>query len=107
MNKKQVLNVPALPAGKSSPLLQAFGLSLSLHQSSPLPISAKAKTSDPSPGGHGSKVERVFIIDIISYDWNCPQYITPRYTAAEVEQAIAPLKQRIAELEAKLESDQD
>jgi predicted pyridoxine 5'-phosphate oxidase superfamily flavin-nucleotide-binding protein len=48
-------------------------------------------------------VERVLFIEVASYDWNCPKYITPRYTAAEVEAAIAPLRQRIAELEAKLE----
>jgi hypothetical protein len=30
---------------------------------------------------------------------NCPKYITPRYTAAEVEEAVAPLRGRIAELE--------
>jgi uncharacterized protein len=35
----------------------------------------------------------------VSFDWNCPQYITPRYTEAEVQQTIAPLKARIAELE--------
>jgi predicted pyridoxine 5'-phosphate oxidase superfamily flavin-nucleotide-binding protein len=49
-------------------------------------------------------VERLFFVDVVSFDWNCPKYITPRYTAAEVETALAPLKQRIAELEAKLES---
>ena len=49
-------------------------------------------------------VERLFFIEIVSFDWNCPQYITPRYTAAEVEVAVAPLKQRIAELEAKLKA---
>lgn len=47
-------------------------------------------------------VERVILISVVSFDWNCPQYITPRYTAAEVEEAIAPLKTRIAELEALL-----
>src|SRR5881628_1072679 len=47
-------------------------------------------------------VERLFFIEVVSFDWNCPQYITPRYTAAEVEVAVAPLKQRIAELEARL-----
>jgi hypothetical protein len=49
-------------------------------------------------------VERLFFIEVVSFDWNCPQYITPRYTAAEVEIAVAPLKQRIAELEAKLKT---
>ncbi len=56
------------------------------------------------PGGHGSKVERIFIIDILSYDWNCPKFITPRFTMDQVNEAAAPLKQRIAELEAKLKS---
>ena len=47
-------------------------------------------------------VERLFFIDVLSFDWNCPQYITPRFTVAEVEVAVAPLRQRIAELEAQL-----
>ena len=46
-------------------------------------------------------VERVFLVEVVSFDWNCPKYITPRYTAAEVEEAITPLKERIAELEAQ------
>ena len=48
-----------------------------------------------------SKIERLFLIEVVSFDWNCPQYITPRYTEAEVEQAVVPLKARIAELEAQ------
>jgi predicted pyridoxine 5'-phosphate oxidase superfamily flavin-nucleotide-binding protein len=50
-------------------------------------------------------VERFFFIDVISFDWNCPKYITPRYTAAEVEAAVAPLRQRIAELEARIKKE--
>ncbi len=26
-------------------------------------------------------VERLFLIEVISFDWNCSQYITPRFTA--------------------------
>jgi predicted pyridoxine 5'-phosphate oxidase superfamily flavin-nucleotide-binding protein len=55
----------------------------------------------PSPELH-TRVERLFLIDVVSFDWNCPQYITPRFTAAEVERAMTPLRARIAELEAKL-----
>jgi hypothetical protein len=55
-----------------------------------------------APEGLRSKVERLFLIRVVSYDWNCPQYITSRYTAAEVEKYVAPLKARIAELEAQL-----
>jgi hypothetical protein len=29
------------------------------------------------------RIERLVLIDVIAYDWNCPQYITPRYTEAE------------------------
>jgi len=47
-------------------------------------------------------VERLFFISVISFDWNCPKYITPRYTAAEVEKAVQPLRERIAELEARI-----
>ena len=55
----------------------------------------------PTPELRG-KVERLFLISVVSFDWNCPQYITPRYTEEEVRDAVAPLKQRIAELEAKV-----
>jgi predicted pyridoxine 5'-phosphate oxidase superfamily flavin-nucleotide-binding protein len=48
--------------------------------------------------------ERVFVIHVVSFDWNCPQYITPRYTAEEVEAAVAPMRARLAELEAQLAS---
>lgn len=50
------------------------------------------------------KVERLVLIKVLSFDWNCPQYITPRYTEEEVRVAVAPLKRRIAELEAKVKA---
>jgi predicted pyridoxine 5'-phosphate oxidase superfamily flavin-nucleotide-binding protein len=34
------------------------------------------------------RVERLFFIDVVSFDWNCSQYITPRYTIDEI-QALA------------------
>ena len=55
----------------------------------------------PAPQRRGS-VERVFLIDVIAFDWNCPKYITPRYTETEVAAAVAPLHQRIVALEAQL-----
>jgi len=48
------------------------------------------------------KVERLILIKVVSFDWNCPQYITPRYTEEEVREAVAPLNRRISELEAQL-----
>lgn len=57
----------------------------------------------PSPEFR-SKIERLFLVDVVSFDWNCPQYITPRYTAAEIEQITEPLHARIADLEMQLRS---
>ena len=56
-----------------------------------------------TPDMRGS-VERLFFIDVVSFDWNCPQHITRRFTEEEIRSAVAPLQQRIAELEQKLES---
>jgi hypothetical protein len=52
-------------------------------------------------------VERLFFIDVVSFNWNCPKYITPRYTSEEIQEIVAPLKARIAELEAKLKASND
>jgi predicted pyridoxine 5'-phosphate oxidase superfamily flavin-nucleotide-binding protein len=49
-----------------------------------------------------SKVERLFLIQIISCEWNSSQFITPRFTAAEVASYAAPLRTRIAELEGQI-----
>jgi len=51
-----------------------------------------------------SSVERLVCIDVVSFDWNCPKYIIPRYSAEEVEELAGPLRSRIAELEAELHS---
>lgn len=32
-----------------------------------------------------SAIERIFLIDVVSFDWNCPKYITPRYTVEEMQ----------------------
>ncbi len=51
---------------------------------------------------HRRLTERLFLIDLVGFDWNCPQYITPRYSETGVEALAAPLRMRIAELEAQL-----
>ncbi len=45
---------------------------------------------------------RVFLIKVEAFDWNCPQHIPIRYSEAEVDQMITPLKARIQELEKQL-----
>jgi len=44
-------------------------------------------------------VERLVFIDVVSFDWNCRNYITPRYSLEEVEQLVDPLRKRLVELE--------
>jgi hypothetical protein len=38
------------------------------------------------------KLERIFRLRLETFDWNCQQHITPRFTEAEISQAIAPIK---------------
>ena len=33
--------------------------------------------------GYKARIERVVFIDVVAFDWNCPQHITRRYTEAE------------------------
>jgi len=35
------------------------------------------------------RTERLIVIDVVAFDWNCPAYITPRFTAEEVKAATA------------------
>ena len=49
-----------------------------------------------------ARVERGMLITVEGFDWNCPQHITPRYTVGEIEALTAPLRDRIAALEAEL-----
>jgi len=54
--------------------------------------------------GYRAEVERAVRVHVAGFDWNCPQHITPRFTLDEVENAVTPLRERVAELEAKLAS---
>ena len=46
-------------------------------------------------------VERGVLIAVEAFDWNCPQHITPRYTVAELEPYLGPLRQQISALQAE------
>lgn len=49
--------------------------------------------------GYNATVERVFVIRIEAFDWNCPQHITPRFTEDEIRDALAPVETRMQRLE--------
>lgn len=51
--------------------------------------------------GYRAVLDRIVVLHVEAFDWNCPQHITPRWTAEELRPEVAPLQQRIAELEAE------
>lgn len=51
---------------------------------------------------YAARPERILVFHIQAYDWNCPQHITPRYTAEEVEEALEPQRAYIRQLEEEL-----
>lgn len=60
-------------------------------------------------GEYKFRPERMMVLHIETYDWNCPQHITPRYTVEDIEAAFAPqrnqiiaLQNEVKELKAKL-----
>ena len=55
------------------------------------------------PDNYQATPERAYVIDVVGYDWNCPQHITPRFTEVEISQAIRPLTTEITQLRAEIE----
>ena len=49
--------------------------------------------------GYDAEVERAVLVTVEAFDWNCPQHITARFTAAELEPHLAPMRHRLAALE--------
>jgi hypothetical protein len=56
---------------------------------------------DPS---EKTPIERVFVIHIEGFDWNCPQHITPRFTEEQIKEALAPIEKRLLSLEQENET---
>ncbi len=54
-----------------------------------------ARVRDPN---EKTAIERAFVIHVEAFDWNCPQHITPRYTAAEIQAALTTVEQELGEL---------
>jgi hypothetical protein len=38
------------------------------------------------------------LVHLENFDWNCSQHITPRFTQAELEPALAPIRKRLIDL---------
>lgn len=61
-----------------------------------------AEIASLMPPYYAAEPERGFLIDVIGFDWNCPQHITPRFTEAEVRRASQPLIDEIAALRTRI-----
>jgi len=46
-----------------------------------------------------SRAERIFVLKLKAFDWNCAQYIHPRYTVDDIETAVSQMRDKIAVLE--------
>jgi hypothetical protein len=57
-----------------------------------------AAVTDPD---YPAKIERIFRLTLQAFDRNCSQHITPRFSEEEVEEAVKPLHEQLAALEAE------
>ncbi len=48
--------------------------------------------------GEATPIERVFIIHVDAFDWNCQQHITRRFTEEQIRNALDPLEKRMEQL---------
>ncbi|MGN7293042.1 pyridoxamine 5'-phosphate oxidase family protein [Rhizobium sp. SAFR-030] len=60
-----------------------------------------ALTQAATDPGYGARLERIFRLRLKTFDWNCQQHITPRFTEDELAQAIRPLRDRLSQLESE------
>jgi predicted pyridoxine 5'-phosphate oxidase superfamily flavin-nucleotide-binding protein len=54
-----------------------------------------------SDDAYEAVVERAVIVDVEAFDWNCPQHITPRFSVAELDEAVEPIRRQLASLNAE------
>ena len=54
------------------------------------------KVRDPD---YKAVIERVYVIHVEAFDWNCQQHIIPRFTKEEIRESLAPTEKRIRDLE--------
>jgi uncharacterized protein len=49
--------------------------------------------------GYKARPERAFLLRLETFDWNCQQHITPRYTMEDIEAAVSGLQAKMAALQ--------
>jgi hypothetical protein len=51
--------------------------------------------------GYPGRIERAVLVAVEAFDWNCPRHITPRFTQAELADALASARQEMDALRAE------
>lgn len=82
-------------------------LKIYVHVEKLVPDADPALTELVMDKHYKARAERIFRLRLEAFDWNCPQHITPRFTEREIEQAIRPMHERLAQLEAENKALQD
>ncbi|WP_020604589.1 pyridoxamine 5'-phosphate oxidase family protein [Spirosoma spitsbergense] len=54
------------------------------------------------PADYPHRPERMMVLTVQAYDWNCPQHITPRYTAEDIAAAMLDRDEYVRSLETEL-----
>ncbi|MGF1561304.1 MAG: pyridoxamine 5'-phosphate oxidase family protein [Geminicoccaceae bacterium] len=54
-------------------------------------------------GSYRAKPERAYVLTLAALDWNCPQHIVPRFTAAELAPQLERVQRELARLQAENE----
>jgi predicted pyridoxine 5'-phosphate oxidase superfamily flavin-nucleotide-binding protein len=49
------------------------------------------KVRDPD---YDATIERIFVISVEAFDWNCQQHITPRFTEDQIRAILKPFEER-------------
>ncbi len=66
-----------------------------------VPLDADAALTSLALDGATGKAERIVRLRLQTFDWNCAQHIVPRFTEAELADALRPVRERLAALEAE------
>jgi predicted pyridoxine 5'-phosphate oxidase superfamily flavin-nucleotide-binding protein len=48
--------------------------------------------------------ERMMILHVKAYEWNCPQHITPRYTVEEIEEVFSAQDEYVKQVEEQIKT---
>jgi predicted pyridoxine 5'-phosphate oxidase superfamily flavin-nucleotide-binding protein len=54
-------------------------------------LEARLRPGPNGPGTNGPRVERIFVLTVVGFDWNCSQHITPRSSREELAEQFPNL----------------